>query len=412
MIHFEKYKLDNGLTVILHQDKTTPIAVINTIINAGARDEHEDRTGFAHLFEHLMFGGSKHIENFDTPLQKAGGESNAFTNNDITNYYSTLPVENIETALWLESDRLLELAFTDKSLEVQRNVVIEEFKQRYLNQPYGDAWLEFRPLIFKNHPYKWATIGKNIDHIANATMADVKAFFYKHYGPQNAVLVIGGNIDIKLTKKLVEKWYGNIPARDKYIRQIEAEPNQLEYREKTIYRDVPSNAIYMAFRIGNRTSNDHYIGDLISDILSSGKSSRLYQILVKTQKKFTDIQAYISSGWEHGLFIVSGQIFKGVTPEEAESAIWDELEKLKTDLVIDIELEKVKNKLKTVKAFQDQSVLSRVMNIAQFELLGILDNINSEEAAYNQINNIDIQKFSKQYFLKNNASTLKINPKS
>jgi len=408
MITYEKYTLKNGLRVILHQDKTTPIVAINTIFDVGARDEQPDKTGFAHLFEHLMFGGSKHIDNYDTPLQKAGGESNAFTNNDITNYYDTLPLENLETALWLESDRLLELAFTDKSLEVQRNVVIEEFKQRYLNQPYGDVWLEFRPLIFKTHPYQWATIGKNIDHVAQATIADVKSFFFKYYSPQNAVLTIGGNIDFKTTRALIEKWYENIPAREKYIRNIQPEPQQIEYRTKTIERQVTSDAIYIAFRTGNRKTSDHYMGDLISDILSGGKSSRLYQRLVKQNQVFTNIQAFISSGWEHGLFIVSGHLAHGVDLEFAELALFDELELLKTELLDEAELQKVKNKLETVKAFQDQSVLNRVMNIAQFELLGLLEEINEESDKYQKITSIQLQAYAKQIFLKTNASVLKI----
>ena len=190
MIQFKRYTLNNGLKVILHHDKTTPMAVVNTLYDVGARDEQEDKTGFAHLFEHLMFGGSIHVEDFDQELQKAGGESNAFTSNDLTNYYEIIPANNIETALWLESDRMLSLAFTDKSLEVQRSVVIEEFKQRYLNQPYGDVWLELRPLAYEKHPYQWATIGKDITHIEKAEMSDVKAFFKKFYCPSNAILCL------------------------------------------------------------------------------------------------------------------------------------------------------------------------------------------------------------------------------
>ena len=408
MINYEKYTLDNGLTVILHQDRTTPIATVNTIFNVGARDEDPNKTGFAHLFEHLMFGGSKHIENYDAPLQKAGGECNAFTNNDITNYYNTLPAENLETALWLESDRLLELAFTDKSLEIQRQVVIEEFKQRYLNQPYGDVWLQFRPMIFKEHPYQWATIGKNIEHVADATMDDVKSFFYKHYTPQNAVLAIGGNIDIKHTRDLVKKWYGNIPSGEKYIRTIKPEPPQDEYRTNTIERSVPSSAIYMAFRVGNRLSDDHYLGDLTSDILSGGKSSRFYQNLVKSKKIFSNVQAFISSGWEHGLFIISGHLSENITFEQAETAVWEELDTLKSTPVDEKELDKVKNKLETVKAFQEQSVLNRLMNICQFELLGILDRINDEDEKYNRITSSQLQNFAQTHFVKHNTTVLNV----
>ena len=408
MIKYNTFTLKNGLKVIHHQDKTTPMVVVNTIYNVGARDEDENRTGFAHLFEHLMFGGSKHIENYDAPLQMAGGECNAFTNNDITNYYNTLPAENLETALWLESDRMLELAFTPKSLDVQRQVVIEEFKQRYLNQPYGDVWLQFRPLIYKNHPYKWATIGKNIQHIEEASMEDVKAFFFKHYGPQNATLVIGGNVDFDDTKRLVEKWYKDIPSREKYVRNIAPEPKQTEERRLTIERKVPSNAIYMAFRMGSRLTHDHYLGDLTSDILSGGKSSRLYQSLVKTKKLFTDISAYILGGWEDGIFLINGNIMANIDFETAEKAIWDELNLLISDSISDNELTKVKNKFQTAKAFQEQSLLNRVMNIAMFDMMGRLDEINTEKEIYSKLNVDELINFAKQTFIKTNTSILTI----
>src|SRR5882762_10287024 len=204
MVKFNKFTLDNGLRVIVHEDNTTPMAVLNILYDVGARDEDPEQTGFAHLFEHLMFGGSVNIPHYDEPLQRVGGENNAFTSNDITNYYITLPAANIETAFWLESDRMLSLAFSEKSLEVQRNVVIEEFKQRYLNQPYGDVWLKLRPLAYKVHPYQWATIGKEISHIENATMDDVKGFFFKHYLPPNAILVVAGNVTVDQVKSLSE----------------------------------------------------------------------------------------------------------------------------------------------------------------------------------------------------------------
>jgi zinc protease len=265
---------------LFHKDETTPLAVVNILYNVGARDENPDKTGFAHLFEHLMFGGSKNIESFDNPLQLAGGECNAFTNNDITNYYDILPVQNLETAFWLESDRMLELAFTPKSLEVQRNVVIEEFKQRYLNQPYGDVWLLLRPLVYKSHPYQWATIGKEMSHIENATMEDVKSFFYKYYAPDNAVMVVGANTTLENVKSLAEKWFGDIPSRGANQRNLKPEPAQQEERELKVDRDVPADAIYMVFRMAERMHPDHYTADLTSDILSRGKSSRLYEELI------------------------------------------------------------------------------------------------------------------------------------
>jgi len=408
MINIEKFVLENGLTVIFHKDETTPLAVVNILYNVGARDESENKTGFAHLFEHLMFGGSKNIESFDNPLQLAGGECNAFTNNDITNYYDILPMQNIETAFWLESDRMLELAFTPKSLEVQRNVVIEEFKQRYLNQPYGDVWLLLRPMIYKTHPYKWATIGKNIEHIEQATMEDVKDFFFRYYGPDNAVLVVGGNTDITNVKKLAEKWFGNIPSRGKNIRKIEPEPPQNEERRQTFERDVPSDAIYIAFRMGSRLTPDHYIGDLTSDILSRGKSSRMYHQLISEKKLFSSLSAYISGGWEDGLFIVSGNLNNGVLFEEAEKGIWEELQKMSLASIDDNELIKVKNKFKTAKVFSEQSLMNRVMNIAFFELMEKLDEVDWELQKYSVVSADDIKNFSTRTFVKNNSTTLQI----
>jgi zinc protease len=408
MIKYNTFTLKNGLKVIHHLDKTTPMVVVNTIYNVGARDEDESRTGFAHLFEHLMFGGSENIENFDAPLQLAGGECNAFTSNDITNYYNTLPAENLETALWLESDRMLKLAFTPKSLEVQRQVVIEEFKQRYLNQPYGDVWLQFRPLIYKTHPYKWATIGKSIKHIEDATMEDVKNFFFKHYGPQNATLVIGGNVELDDVKTLVTKWYAEIPAREKYIRAIAPEPKQEETRRLVIERKVPTNAIYMSFRMGNRLTHDHYLGDIVSDVLSAGKSSRLYQSLVKEKKLFTDASAYILGGIEDGIFLFSGHLMEGVDFETAEKSILTEIDLLIEKSISANELTKIKNKFQTAKAFQDQSLLNRVMNLAMFDQMDKLDSINTEKDIYNDIEIDELINFSKQTFTPTNMSVLTI----
>jgi predicted Zn-dependent peptidase len=384
------------------------MAVVNIIYNVGARDEDENRTGFAHLFEHLMFGGSKNIENFDAPLQLAGGECNAFTNNDITNYYDILPAENVETAFWLESDRMLELAFTPKSLEVQRQVVIEEFKQRYLNQPYGDVWLLLRPLIYKQHPYKWATIGKNIEHIEQASLQNVKDFFFKHYGPQNATLVVGGNLSLERVKELSVKWFGDIPSRDKHTRNLVKEPNQTEERHLTVERKVPSDAIYIAFRMGDRLHADHYVADLVSDILGRGKSARLYEELISQKKLFSTISAYISAGWEDGLFIVSGQLLNGVTLDMAEREIWKVLEDIKQDRIQDREMTKVKNKFKTSKVFSEQTLMNRVMSIAMHDMMGNLESINSELEFYDKVSAEQMQDFAQRTFTKSNASTLKI----
>ena len=338
MIQFEKFTLSNGLKVIFHKDPTTPLAVINTLFDVGARDESPDKTGFAHLFEHLMFGGSINIEDFDAPLQNAGGESNAFTSNDITNYYNIIPAQNIETALWLESDRLLSLAFTEKSLETQRSVVIEEFKQRYLNQPYGDVWLELRPLAYTTHPYQWTTIGKEIKHIEDASMEDVKSFFYKHYTPSNAIVCIAGNFELDYVKQIMEKWYGDIPSGIKPARILPLEPKQEIFREKTIESKVPSNAFYYAFKMAEKKSFEYYVTDLLSDALGRDKSSKLYISLQKELKLVTEIHCYITGSLDNGLLIIEGKIAPGETFEKIDSEIWKVLEELKNKLLSDSDL--------------------------------------------------------------------------
>ncbi|MDQ1139224.1 M16 family metallopeptidase [Pedobacter agri] len=406
MVDFNRFTLANGLKVLVHEDPTTPMAVLNILYDVGARDENPEKTGFAHLFEHLMFGGSINIPSYDEPLQRVGGENNAFTSNDITNYYITLPAENIETAFWLESDRMLSLAFSEKSLETQRNVVSEEFKQRYLNQPYGDVWLKLRPLAYKKHSYRWATIGKELSHIEHATMEDVKAFFKKHYTPQNAILVVGGNVKTDDVKKLAEKWFEPIPAGEKYERNLIQEAPQTEERYETVKANVPLNAIYIAFKMPGRLDPDYYAFDLLSDIMSRGQSSRLYNSLLKEQKLFSDINAYISSSLDPGLFIVEGKLVEGVTIEQAEQAIWAELDKLKAELVSDNELTKVKNKVESVLVFSEMSLLDKAMNLAYYELLGDAALLNQEAAEFLKVNAEDIKRISNDTFKKESSSTL------
>ncbi|RBQ09135.1 M16 family metallopeptidase [Pedobacter miscanthi] len=406
MVDFNRFTLANGLKVLVHEDATTPMAVLNILYDVGARDEDPNKTGFAHLFEHLMFGGSVNIPSYDEPLQRVGGENNAFTSNDITNYYITLPAENIETAFWLESDRMLSLAFSEKSLDTQRNVVSEEFKQRYLNQPYGDVWLKLRPLAYKKHSYRWATIGKELSHIENATMDDVKAFFKKHYTPQNAILVVGGNVKTEDVKKLAEKWFEPIPAGEKYNRDLVREEPQTEARQETVKANVPLNAIYMAFKMPGRLNDDYYAFDLLSDILSRGQSSRLYNSLLKEQQLFSDINAYISSSLDPGLFIVEGKLIEGVTVETAEKAIWAELDKLKAELVSDMELTKVKNKVESVLVFSEMSLLDKAMNLAYYELLGDAALLNNETEAFLKVEAEDIRRISNETFNLNSSSTL------
>ena len=406
MIQFEKFKLKNNLTVIVHQDKSTPMACLNIIYDVGARDEDENKTGFAHLFEHLMFGGSINIPNYDEPLQLVGGENNAFTTNDITNYYCTVPSENLETAFWLESDRMLSLAFDKKSLEVQRSVVIEEFKQRYLNQPYGDVWLLLRPLIYNVHPYKWATIGKEIKHIEDATMEDVKAFFKEHYNPSNAVLVVAGDVEVEQVKALAEKWFEPIDAGMKPKRNLPVEPPQTEYRSLTVERDIPINSIYRAYRMCARTDAEYHTIDLISDILSRGNSSRLYKNLIKDKQLFSDIHAYVMGDFDKGLFVISGKVNDGVSIEAAEAGIDAEIAKLQNELVAADELQKCKNKVESTVTYSEADVLNKATNLAISELLGDANLINLEIENYQKVTAEGIKEQANKILQKTNCSTL------
>ncbi len=406
MINFEKFTLDNGLKVIVHKDNSTPIVAVNILYDVGARDENEAQTGFAHLFEHLMFGGSVNIPNFDEPLQRVGGTNNAFTSNDITNYYITVPKENIETAFWLESDRMLSLAFTDKSLEVQRSVVIEEFKQNYLNQPYGDVWLLLRPLAYKIHPYKWATIGKEVSHIENATMDDVKRFFYKHYLPNNAIMVVAGNVETEEIEVLAKKWFGAIPSKEIPKRNLPKEPQQNEERRLEVTRDVPANAIYKAYKMCSKIDNDYAATDLLSDVLSLGSSSRFHTSLIKEQKLFSEINAFIFGSTDEGLFVISGKLLNGVSYQNAEEAIETELEKIKAQFVDSNELNKVKNKIESTHQFSETNVLNKAMNLAFAELQNDANDVNLEVEKYQKVSAEDINRIANQILISTNCSTL------
>jgi predicted Zn-dependent peptidase len=408
MIEFERFELENGLKVLFHKDTTTPMAVVNTLYDVGARDESEAKTGFAHLFEHLMFGGSINIPDFDAPLQRAGGESNAFTSNDITNYYDVLPAQNLDTALWLESDRMLSLAFTDKSLEVQRQVVIEEFKQRYLNQPYGDVWLELRPLAYTTHPYKWATIGKDIKHIQDATMDDVKAFFQKYYHPGNAILCVGGNFEFSYIKERVEYWFGSIPGKLKPARILPSEPVQNEYRQLELERDVPANAFYYAFKMAQRKTMEYYVADVISDALGREKSSRLYIRLKKELNLVSEIGAYITGSLDDGLLMISGKLNYGVTFEQVDTEIWKMIDEFVCEEMSLVELERLNIKIRTAREFQDQGLLNRAMNLCYFELLGDAEGINEDAKVYESISPKHINMIAKDLLKKKNCSVLRI----
>lgn len=405
-MEFKRFTLDNGLRLLVHQDTSTPIVAFNILYDVGARDEDENLTGFAHLFEHLMFGGSKNIPEFDKPLQAVGGQNNAFTSNDITNYYITLPKQNIDTAFWLESDRMLDLAFTPKSLEVQRNVVIEEFKQRYLNQPYGDVWLLLRPLAYEHHPYKWATIGKEIAHIENAKMEDVKAFFNKHYNPENAILVIAGDVTPDEMLEKTMHWFGGIQNKEEYVRNLPKEPKQTEARFLKVERDVPQSAIYKVWHICDRFHPDYYAYDLATDILSRGNSSRLYQKLVKENEVFSEIHAYQMGSTDSGLFVISGNVRDNISLEEADKAIIEVIEELKNTPIPENELTKVKNKVESTDAFTHLNVLNKAMKLAFCELQGDVNLVNTESDLYYKVTPSDISRVVKESLVPENCSTL------
>jgi len=406
MVKFERFMLDNGLKVLVHIDQSTPMAVVNVLYDVGARDEDPQQTGFAHLFEHLMFGGSVNIPDYDEPLQVAGGENNAYTTNDLTNYYCQLPSENLETAFWLESDRMLSLAFSKKSLDVQRKVVCEEFKEHYINKPYGDVWHIMRELAFKEHAYRWMTIGKELSHVENAQLEDVKRFFFKHYTPSNAILVVAGNVSVEQVRELAEKWFGDIPSGERYKRNLPVEPEQQEERRMTVHRKVPADAIYKTWHMCSRLDDDYYTTDLLTDILGGGASSRLYQALVKEQQLFTGINCYHFGSLDAGLLAIDGQLVKGVDIKKAEDAIEAELDKIRHGLVDERELQKVQNKTESVMAFEDMSVMNRAGSLAFYELLGDGEIMNTEFKKYQDVTVHDLKRIANVVLQPSNSNTL------
>ncbi len=406
MIKYNRFILNNGLRVLVHEDNATPMAVVNILYDVGSRDEDPSKTGFAHLFEHLMFGGSINIPEYDEPLQRAGGENNAYTTTDLTNYYCQLPAENIETAFWLESDRMLSLAFSKKSLDVQRKVVCEEFKEHYINKPYGDAWHKMRELAYKVHPYKWMTIGKELKHIEEAQLADVKNFFFKYYRPNNAILVVAGNVKTEEVKKLAEKWFGPIEAGEKFERNIAQEPKQTAPRQESVKANVPLDAFYKTWHMPGRNEAGYHVADVITEILGGGASSRLFQSLVKEKRLFSNIECYHFGTIDKGLLTIEGKLVKGIDMKAAENEIEKELFKLKENLVSDAELQKVKNKTESIIAFEDITVMSRASSLAFYELLGNADLINQELSKYNAVTTQDVLEYSREIFTPENSNVL------
>jgi zinc protease len=406
MIKFNRFILDNGLRVLVHEDRSTPLVAMNLLYDVGSRDEDPEMTGLAHLFEHLMFGGTENIPDFDRPLQMAGGENNAFTNNDITNYYITLPSQNIETAFWLESDRMLGLNLSTKNLETQKNVVIEEFNQRYLNQPYGDAIIKIRPLAYLVHPYRWPTIGMDKSHIDQVNAEHASSFFYSHYAPNNAILTLAGNVTAESAFNLAEKWFGPIPKRKVNPRNIPAEPVQQEKRFLSVVRDVPADALYKVWHIDKRNSDDFHTLDLVTDLLAGGESGRLYTKLVREKKLFSDINAYISSDLDPGLIFIHGKLMKGTGIEVADKAVIEVLDGLKDNNNLEYEMEKVKNKFESSTVFSNSNILNKAMNLSFFELIDDADQINDEVSRYRNVTPGMVKESCEKYFNESNCSTL------
>ena len=406
MITVNRHTLPNGLRIVHSEMESTQMVALNVLYNVGARDEHPEHTGFAHLFEHLMFGGSVNIPDYDTHVQNAGGENNAWTNNDITNYYITLPRQNVETGFWLESDRMLSLDFNEKSLEVQRQVVIEEFKQRNLNQPYGDVGHLVRDMAYKKHSYQWPTIGKETSHIANATLDEVKDFFFRFYAPDNAILAVTGNISFEDTVALAEKWFGPIPRRNVATCNLPKEPVQTEERRQAVERNVPVDALYMVFHKCDRLHHDYYTFDMLSDLLSSGRSCRFIQHLVLEKQIFSNIDAYISGSIDEGLFHITGKPSPGISLEEAEEAVWEELEALKTIEIDSYDLEKVKNRYESEQIFNNLNYLNVATNLAFFELIGQAEDINYEVEKYRSVTSERIREVARKAFVRENCSVL------
>ncbi len=412
MIQFEEFTLENGLRVIVHEDPTVQIAVLNILYDVGSRDEHPEKTGFAHLFEHLMFGGSRHIPSYDEPLQKVGGENNAFTNTDITNYYLTVPAPNIETGFWLESDRMLSLSFDPNVLEVQRKVVIEEFKQRYLNQPYGDVWLKLRPLAYETHPYQWATIGKEIRHIEEATMDDVKDFFFRYYIPSNAILVVAGNVTVDQVRKLSDKWFGPIPSPQTIpTRSLPREEPQRRKRELDVKADVPASALYKAYHMPGRFDDDFFATDLMGDVLARGQSSRFYQTLVKEKEIFTSISGFTMGTIDPGLFVISGRVKKGVDLRDAEDAVNEIVGEFVANGPTEEEVEKVKNQAYSTLEFGEVEVMNRAMNLAFAKLSGDANYTNKESHLIEAVTDADMRRVAAETLTEENSSVLYYNAK-
>lgn len=407
MIKYEQTQLSNGLTVIANRDTASRMAAVNILYKVGARDENPNRTGLAHLFEHLMFRGTHLIPDFDTPVQMACGENNAFTNNDYTDFYITLPCDNIETALWLESDRMTGLNLSAEACEIEKRVVIEEFRQRYLNQPYGDVNMLLREMVYTTHPYRWATIGISPDHIAEASIEEIHNFYHRFYHPSNAILSISGDIAAERVFEMAKKWFGGIKSNlDFRPAALPTEPKQTTARRLEVERDVPATTIVIAFHMGNRLSKDFYLGDITSDLLAGGDSARLYEHLIKGKSLFASVNAYISGDVDEGMFVFTGQLLPTTSEQDAEAALWEEIRQLQSGEISDYELEKVKNKFEANTLFGELNVMNKAMNLGYYSMIGDLPLINREIDIYRSLTKEQIADFSRNTFTQENSSTL------
>lgn len=408
MIDFEKHTLANGLRVILHRDDSTPMAAVSVTYDVGSRDERADKTGFAHLFEHLMFAGSENAHDFDEPMQLAGGDNNAFTNNDLTCFYESVPIENLETALWLEADRMAGLKIDQKSLNVQRKVVVEEFKETTLNEPYGDAWHHLSAMHYQKHPYRWPVIGLEPAHIEKAKRADVADFFKKHYVPNNAVLAVAGPIDPSATLLLVEKYFGDIPRSEVPKRDLPVEPPKGGFEQKIIDDGKsPVDAVYLAFRVPGRVEPGFYAVDLLTDVLANGTSSRLFRRLLKENPVFSSIDAYLTASADPGLLVIEGKMSKGFSIDAGLAAIWNELNLLKNEPIPEAELLKIRHRFESTVVFSEISVMNKVQSLCQYELLGDAALINDEIALYEAVTAEEIQRAAIEFLTLENCAELR-----
>ena len=406
MIQFSKHTLSNGLRLLLHEDHTTPLVSLNILYNVGARNEMPSRTGFAHLFEHLMFGGTPNVPDYDLVVNNLGGESNAFTNNDYTNYYLTVPAEALPQALELEADRMRLLDFSQRSLDVQKRVVTEEYNQRYVNQPYGDKWLLLRPLCYKVHPYRWCTIGSDIAHVAQASIADVEQFFYRYYRPNNAILSLAGNLDSAKAIELVEHYFADIQPSAQSADPLPVEPVQTARRELSVEREVPASCFIQAFHMPGVGEKDYYVCDLLSDVLSNGQSSRMYDQLVRQQGLFTELNAYITGESHPGLFVVEGRLADGTSMQSAEQAVSEQLCRLSQEPVSDHELQKVVNKYENTFVFSHYKASDRAMSLCYYEWLGHPDWVNDDPLHYRSITPADLQRVAANIFTNSNSNVI------